>query len=49
MLLKKDPNHGHTIGPVSALETNSIAIYVRALYGAEINPTRKRGVLVHPI
>ena len=34
-------SHGHAIDPVSDQETDSLAIYVRALYGAEINPTRK--------
>ena len=35
------PSHGHAIDPVSDQEADNIAIHVRALYGAEINPTRK--------
>ena len=35
------PSHGHAIDPVSDQEADSTAIHVRALYGAEINPTRK--------
>ena len=33
-----DPNHGHTIGPGFDQQTDSIVIFLRALYDAEINP-----------
>ena len=44
-----DPSHLYTIGPGVERKTDNTAIYMPALYGAEINPTRFHGVLLRSI
>ena len=44
-----DPSHVYTIGPGVERKTDNTAIYMPALYGAEINPTRFHGVLLRSI